>query len=1371
MKKIYSLTLTSLLLLLNGIAYGQTNIAPFATASASTCNTGACSTLNDLNFGTCGSQQMWISTGTPPSTTPGVEWLQFDWLSDVSFNSFTIHHAQTGTRFLAGALVQAWNGAGWSDVMTFANLPNTNCSNTVVLPAVITTTKLRLTSFTMSGSQLSNANFREIEIWQATAVNTPKIAPLANFLNRDNLDTLWTASPSVLVNTSSYADSSYWAITGYNATSPTGPWTPYSNPNDLIQSNTRGSWIDTIQNKVNFYYTFPQAGYYRVKLFAANKYGTSFVEKAVLVANPISKPKALFFASRRNFPVYDKTQLFDLSSGGATKWKWWLDPPCYTCGQYKNEFSFNGVKNDTVSSPYLQAVESGPYKVCLAVSNAIGSDTLCQAAYLNIIPGYQLCNGIDSVGTTSEGAVMPTQTGNLNTVQYIAGTCSQGFKIQPCADTIIVTLERLRLRNNGGNSAPGDSLYIKSSLLPGATIYRRYGGNNASNYKDSLRTFKFAGQQLYVVYQPVNPSGPSTIVNDSGFLIRWTSTAATYSKPKAAFFVPDTVYSGYKTVFQNKSTGKYPLYSWDMNNDGVYGMDNPKNGIDSVMANPTVTYNVTTSTLKTVCLKTYNCVGSDTVCKTFRILPTTIQPFADFYANRTYGLTTDTFAFTDISYNGANQWKWKFEPNNVTYLSGTDSTSQHPVLFLNTNTNYTVTLTASNAFGSSISRKANYITTISYPSPGSQFVPTSSIEDFGIRRVVLNGSIGRIDTTVSLKPVDGSAYLGMFNVSKTTLYRGGSYTVDVYRGTNPQDSMNLRVWIDYNRNAAYLDPNETIISSDRQLVVKYSKDFTVPSDASIGTSRMLVGASAGFSTISPYSSVLGVYQEHGIIIGRDLIKPTITLKGDAIARTELGKTYNDAGAIATDNIEGIISNRMTVLSNVDINHVGYYTVKYVVSDYYGNVSDTAVRIVQVEINQSGPKISLKGADTVYLEVRKSSYSDLGATAVDNLNNDITSSMITSNNLDTSNVGTYYYKYTVYDGFGFKDERVRTIIVRDLEIPTIHTRTANDTNYVVHQIRTPFDDNAYLRVDDNYWVDVIPTRISGNLDIDKAGEYTLTYMATDGSGNKSASYKLVVKVTNTIKPVITLVGSSEITLKVFEKFNDPMAVGYDYQNNKLQVEVTSDNLNLFVVGDYKRTYTVIDEFGNIVSVDRQIKVRDMDGPIISVLGDNPLSFMVNTKTKEEILQLVSSSSAISVKVSDNYDDKPTVKDNTATIPFDKPGTYLITYDASDRFGNKAQQKQRYVQVLPMTGLNKITSTTPSVSVYPNPSRGQFSISVKNVDVKKIRIYNIAGKLVSELNADKYNQTIEADLSNEADGLYFIRVESSDKVYTTKITINR
>ncbi|MFA6260476.1 MAG: immunoglobulin-like domain-containing protein [Bacteroidia bacterium] len=1198
--------------------------------------------------------------------------------------------------------------------------------------------------------------------------NTPKIAPLANFKTVNDMDTLWVGSPSVLVNTSSYSDTNYWQITGYNATTPTGAWSPYFNPNDLLQTNNRGTWIDTVVNKTNFYYTFSQTGYYRVKLFTGNRYGTSFVEKSVFVSNPTQKPKALFFSSKRNLATYDRSQFNDLSLYGPTTWKWWVDPPCYNCGLYKNEFFYEGNKNDSASTPYLTALDPGVYKVCLAVSNAMGSDTLCQNNYLRIVPGFQMCNGSDTAGTTSEGAVMPTLANSAN-MQYIANGCTQGFRIAPCADTIIVTLERLKLRNNGGPLNPGDSLYIKAGILPGSQILRRFGGNDINKIKDSLRTFVFSGQQLYVTYVPVAPTGPNTIVNDSGFLIRWRSKAASYAPPVAAFTCPDTIYSGYKVVFQNQSTGKYANYAWDTNNDYVFGKDNTNLGIDSTNLSPSMIYNESSITQKTVCLKTYNCVGSDTVCKTFTVLPSNIAPFADFTVNKTYGLTTDSFLFKDISFNGANQWKWEFEPSNLSYLGGTDSTSQHPMVFLHTNTNYSVTLTATNAFGSSTKKKTNYITTISYPSPGSQFTPTSSVEDFGITRVRLVGSVGRIDTTTALKPIDGSAYTPLYNLSKTTLYRGGKYTVDVYRGANPVDSMNLRVWMDFSRNANYLDAGETLINEDRQLKVKYTTEFTVPQDASIGVTRMLVGASAAFSTISPFSSVLGVYEEYGITIGRDEVKPVITLKGQTVAKTEINKTYKDSGAIAMDNIEGDISSRMVIISNVDITHIGYYSVKYVVWDNYGNLSDTIVRLVQVEINQTGPEITITGADTVRLEVRKDSYVDAGATAKDNSGADISNSILTSNNLDTANVGVYYYTYTVADAFGFISTKKRVIIVQDTEKPTIHTRTLNDTSFVIHQIKMPFDDNNYLRVDDNYWTNLTPVRTDGTLNIDDPGLYYLTYRATDGSGNVSDAYVLTVKVTNTFKPTITLVGSSDVIVKVNTVYNDPKATAKDYFNVPLLVEIVNDNMDINHTGNYKRTYRATDEYGNWSEVERTIHVKDLDAPVITVLGDNPVQVVVGTKTREEILAMIN---VTSIKVVDNYDPNPVVKDNSAAVInlTDKSGTYLVTYDAKDVDGNNAQQKQRYLQILPNTGIEQVQANN-GIQVYPNPSKGVFHLELKQGEVRNIRIYNIAGVLVREFKGDKAGTTYQIDLSNERDGMYLIRVESSDKTYTTKVNLNR
>ncbi|MFM9945143.1 MAG: PKD domain-containing protein [Bacteroidia bacterium] len=166
----------------------QKNLAPTATAAASTCNTGPCSALNNQVINTTCTQEMWITTSTPPSTTPNVEWFDFTWSTPQSINSITIHHGNTATRFLAGADVYIWNTLTSAYVysFTFSGLNNSVCVNTVKFPFNVTTLKLRFTKFQASGTQLSNMNFREIEIWQGStkpndvgisALTTPLCAP------------------------------------------------------------------------------------------------------------------------------------------------------------------------------------------------------------------------------------------------------------------------------------------------------------------------------------------------------------------------------------------------------------------------------------------------------------------------------------------------------------------------------------------------------------------------------------------------------------------------------------------------------------------------------------------------------------------------------------------------------------------------------------------------------------------------------------------------------------------------------------------------------------------------------------------------------------------------------------------------------------------------------------------------------------------------------------------------------------------------------------------------------------------------------------------------------------------------------------------
>ncbi|RKZ69917.1 MAG: hypothetical protein DRQ44_02125, partial [Gammaproteobacteria bacterium] len=62
---------------------------------------------------------------------------------------------------------------------------------------------------------------------------------------------------------------------------------------------------------------------------------------------------------------------------------------------------------------------------------------------------------------------------------------------------------------------------------------------------------------------------------------------------------------------------------------------------------------------------------------------------------------------------------------------------------------------------------------------------------------------------------------------------------------------------------------------------------------------------------------------------------------------ELGSTYVDDGATASDNVDGDISGRITATSTVNTNAIGSYTVTYNISDAAGNTVIPVVRTVNI----------------------------------------------------------------------------------------------------------------------------------------------------------------------------------------------------------------------------------------------------------------------------------------------------------------------------------------------------------------------------------------------------------------------------------------
>ena len=144
--------------------------------------------------------------------------------------------------------------------------------------------------------------------------------------------------------------------------------------------------------------------------------------------------------------------------------------------------------------------------------------------------------------------------------------------------------------------------------------------------------------------------------------------------------------------------------------------------------------------------------------------------------------------------------------------------------------------------------------------------------------------------------------------------------------------------------------------------------------------------------------------------------PVITLLGESEVSLELGSSYTDAGATAVDNIDGDITSNIAVVSTVDVNNVGTYTVTYNVSDAAGNAATQVIRTVNITPDVTIPVTTLLGESEVSLELG-SIYTDAGATAVDNIDGDITVNIVTVNSVDVNNVGTYTVTYNVSDAAG------------------------------------------------------------------------------------------------------------------------------------------------------------------------------------------------------------------------------------------------------------------------------------------------------------------------------------------------------------------
>ena len=242
--------------------------------------------------------------------------------------------------------------------------------------------------------------------------------------------------------------------------------------------------------------------------------------------------------------------------------------------------------------------------------------------------------------------------------------------------------------------------------------------------------------------------------------------------------------------------------------------------------------------------------------------------------------------------------------------------------------------------------------------------------------------------------------------------------------------------------------------------------------------------------------------------------PFITLNGDNPVNHEVGTNYTDPGATAIDSVDGDLSGDLVIAGDTIDNStaVGTYEITYDVSDSTGNNATQIIRTINV-VDTTAPVIVLNGNNPETHEAG-TIYTDSNASASDNVDGDLSSSVIIAGDIidDSTGVGTYTTTYDVSDASGNTATQVtRTVNVVDTTVPTITDSFANP----LHTQGTAYTDVLTgITSSDNVDGDISgDITVGGDIidDTTVAGTYTITYDVNDAAGNSATQITRTVIV--------------------------------------------------------------------------------------------------------------------------------------------------------------------------------------------------------------------------------------------------------------------
>jgi hypothetical protein len=440
------------------------------------------------------------------------------------------------------------------------------------------------------------------------------------------------------------------------------------------------------------------------------------------------------------------------------------------------------------------------------------------------------------------------------------------------------------------------------------------------------------------------------------------------------------------------------------------------------------------------------------------------------------------------------------------------------------------------------------------------------------------------------------------NIAYAALSGGG-----VYRTTN--EALGTPQWLPINKNLSDLNIKEVKTNPTNSTTVyaingngvyqlllsdAYA-DLTPPSDINdlatnpnTDTSILLTWTASGDDLI--YS---------GSLVANDVRYSTspITSNNWASATQAIGEPTSDTPG----------NQEFFIVQNLIPNTNYYFAVKAI--DEAGNESALSNMASIVAPDITAPIITLTGNSPVSVE-KGAIYTDAGASALDNLDGNITANIIITNQVNTTATGTYAVKYNLTDSSGnAATEVIRTVNVVDTTAPILTEIT---------KVSTPTNDNTPDYTFNSNEVGAISYSggCASATTVATSSNNTITFntltdgvyssckiTVTDASGNISSELNITSFTINTAAPILT-----EIT-KVSTPTNDNTP-DYTFNSNEVgAINYSGGCASATTVATSSNNTITFNTLTDGVYSSCKITVTDASGNISSEL--NITSFTINT----------------------------------------------------------------------------------------------------------------------------------------------------------------